>query len=424
MSAVIARLSGRARALPPMARDGALAVLLWSLDLVVFSSVGTELDPSTAAGATVVGYAAIGYLALVRRRRAPLTVFGILLLHSVGAALWVPGYDPVLGLLASLFTVAALCPAAAACWALPLALAPNVVVAVHEASGLSPGKFVGALTGIVIFYSLLNGGAWGTGRWAYVSRQRAADLEFRRSVEAREALADERTRIARELHDIVAHAVTVMVLQASGARRILARDRARVEEALHQIEKLGQEAMGELRNMLMVLRADGTNELVDVEPTRQPGLADLAGLLMAVRRTGVAVRLESDPDLGEPAPGIALAAYRVVQEALTNVTKHAGPGARAIVRLLRFEGNLQVSVSDDGGGRHAHVPRTLSTGHGLLGLRERVLAADGHFTSEAVHGGGFRVTAILPFERSAAVTAPLLSGLNGPFPAGASGGET
>ncbi|MDG4864380.1 histidine kinase, partial [Streptomyces sp. T-3] len=215
---------------------------------------------------------------------------------------------------------------------------------------------------------------------------------------AQEAVLSERARTARELHDIVANAVTVMVLQAGGARHVLRADPDRVELALDQIESSGKTAVAELRHMLLVLRTDG-ERLAAEGPSF--GLADLDPLLNGVRRAGLDAHLEVT---GVPAPlarSVDLTAYRLVQEALTNAAKHAGPGAATVVRLdwARAAGRLRIEVGDDGRGTPAAARSELSTGHGLIGLRERVAVCGGTFDHGPLGDGGYRVAATLPTQR-------------------------
>jgi signal transduction histidine kinase len=270
-----------------------------------------------------------------------------------------------------------------------------VLAGLREAASRPPEARMIATYATLVFYLLVYGCVWAGGRWARLSRQHADDLEFRRRVEAHEAVMGERTRIARELHDIVAHSVTVMVLQAAGARRVLDSDPARVGQALGHIEEAGEQAMGELRRMLTVLRLSDDEEAGDgVTGRPQPGLADVDHLVGTVVAAGVRVHTRVEGEPRRLAASVDLAAYRVVQEALTNVTKHVGPGAQVDVRLRWEEEELTVEVADDGRGRRPE--RTLSTNHGLAGLRERLAIVGGRLEAEPLPVGGFRVTAVLP----------------------------
>jgi signal transduction histidine kinase len=251
-------------------------------------------------------------------------------------------------------------------------------------------------------------------RAARASREREAERAGCTDTATQAAVAGERERIARELHDIVAHSVMVMVLHAAGARRLLTAEPAQAGPALAQIVEQGQLAMQDLRRMLHLLRTpDGRHEPVDgrhkppggedlpsagghkTSDDGQHSLTDVDQLVDRVRRAGVPVRLEIDGAVGQVPPSLGLTAYRVVQESLTNIGKHAGPGTDAVVRLI-WADDLLVQVSNDR--RTTPDPATvaLSTGHGLLGLRERVARSGGCLDAGPTPGGGFQVTATLP----------------------------
>ncbi len=219
-------------------------------------------------------------------------------------------------------------------------------------------------------------------------RERAERLERERDAEARAAVAEERTRIAREMHDVVAHSLSVMVVQAEAAEEMLARDPERARRPLSAVQETGRTALTELRAMLGVLRE--AEEGPDLAP--QPGLAGIGALAQQVRDAGlpVTVRIEGEPRPLSPAGD--LQAYRIVQEALTNALKHAGP-ARAEV-LVRYEpSEVVLEVTDDGRG---HDPAADGGGHGLVGMRERVAVCGGVMSAGRRAQGGFEVVARLP----------------------------
>jgi signal transduction histidine kinase len=203
----------------------------------------------------------------------------------------------------------------------------------------------------------------------------------------------ERVRIAHELHDTVAHSVTVMTLQAAGAKTLVRRDPGRAEEALTHVGGAGAAAMSELRRMLTALRADGSTG---------PGLHSVDDLVAGVRTAGVDVTVDCDGEPTRPAPAADLAAYRVIQEALTNVAKHAGPGTRATVTMRWLPGRLHIEVTDDGAGRPTGDAASLSTGHGLAGLAERIAGLGGRLEAGTAAGAGFRVSATVPMEDAGA----------------------
>ena len=231
---------------------------------------------------------------------------------------------------------------------------------------------------------------WALGRAVSTRQRRAEALEVtaRESEErARAAAAEERGRIARELHDVIAHNVSVMVLQAGAARQVLDRDPERVREPLYTIERSGREAIEEMRRLLGILRANGGP--LSLSP--QPSLDDLDDLADNARRNGIDVDIRRADD-GAPLPaGLELTAYRIVQEALTNSIKHSG-GSSATVTVRRDEEGLVVDVVDDG----ARSGGQLGTGHGLIGMRERVAVYGGRLEAGTAPDGGFRVTAHLP----------------------------
>jgi signal transduction histidine kinase len=227
-------------------------------------------------------------------------------------------------------------------------------------------------------------GVWLTGFWIR-SRRHAAELAARATVAEREAelaVGEERARMARELHDIVSHNLSVVVLQASGARAAGASDRT-----LEKIEHSGREALVEMRRLLGVLRDESAHETL--EP--QPGIAELPRLAAQVRAAGVPVSIHIDDGCAELAPALQLNVYRIVQEALTNVLKHASD-ARAEVRVRLTDGCVAVDVIDDGEASGG----SSSGGHGLVGMKERVALFGGDLSTGALPEGGFAVHATLP----------------------------
>jgi len=372
-----------------------LALAVWVLDVALFSTAGSDLGqvgPGNLSPVWLIGYAALGAAALVWRKRAPLLVFGIVWLHALIGTTLVAGYQPVLPVLVAVYTIGARCPRQRA-WVIAPAVLPSVVVAVNEAWKEAPDRRVPVFLGLLAVFILLATGVWALGYWTAVSRRRLAESQRLRKVEAELAVAHERERISRDLHDIVAHAVTMMVLQAAGAQRILRTDPARAEQSLGQVAELGRTAMNELRRMLAM-----NNAAPAPEPEPSVGLDDLDELLDRVRGSGVTIGFSQEGTPRRVDASVALAAYRTVQEALTNTAKHAGPQASAQVRLV-WSDDLLVEVVDAGTVGITQPPalsKELSTGHGLLGLRERVSIAGGRFDAARGDGGGFRVAAVLP----------------------------
>ncbi|MBA2348867.1 MAG: sensor histidine kinase [Solirubrobacterales bacterium] len=247
-------------------------------------------------------------------------------------------------------------------------------------------------------------GTWAAARAIHQRTLLAAELheatlraEEERATDAAHAVADERRRIAREMHDLIGHSVSVMVVQAGGARRILDHDPARAIEAAARVEETGRAALVEMRRLLGMLGPDDPAQLAP-----QPSLDDLDTLVERARTAGVALATSIE---GAPRPlpaGAELAAYRVVQEALTNVVKHGRSGdARLIVRWA--DDALELWVSDDGRDEdHAMAGPSLGgSGHGLVGMQERVRAYGGEVVAGPRAGGGFEVRARIPYEQSA-----------------------
>ena len=217
--------------------------------------------------------------------------------------------------------------------------------------------------------------------------ERTLELEREREERERSAVAEERTRIAREIHDIVAHTLGVIVVQA-GAERLNEERGSAAYEALSSIERQGREALGEMGRLVGVLRTDGDGDRL----APQPGLSDLAALITGVRGTGVDVEVVVEGSPRPLGPALDVSAYRIVQEALTNTLRHAG-SRRARVVMTWEPSTLRIEVSDDGVGPPSEPPRT---GHGLLGIRERVALFDGVLVTGRSDLGGFLLAATLP----------------------------
>ena len=226
------------------------------------------------------------------------------------------------------------------------------------------------------------------------SRQRAERLDAERERNVRAAALSERTRLAREIHDVIAHSVSVMVIQAAGARKVMGGDPARAEAALGAVERAGREALAELRRLLGVL-GDGRS-LRELAP--QPGLEDLDELIARTNAAGVttSIRVEGRP--ATVSSGLSLCVYRVVQEALTNTIKHAGP-AHAEVALRWSPDALELAVVDDGAGE---VAGSADGGNGITGMRERVALHGGQIVAGPAPLGGFAVRAAIPLGEAVA----------------------
>jgi signal transduction histidine kinase len=236
------------------------------------------------------------------------------------------------------------------------------------------------------------------------TERRAAEAERDRAAAAERAVATERSRIAREMHDVVAHSMSVISVQAAAGREIVHTNPDKAAEVFARIETVGRESLAELRRMLGVLRETGEG---GPSLTPQPGIGDVPAAVAESTEAGVPTELVVDGDPRPLPPGIELAAYRIVQEALTNIRKHAGRSASARVHLRYEPTSLLVEVRDDGRGA-ASALAGIGAGHGLIGMRERVEVYGGELWAGPQRGGGFTVRASLPIPDAepAAVPSP------------------
>jgi signal transduction histidine kinase len=267
-------------------------------------------------------------------------------------------------------------------------VAIGVIVALDPEGGFADFFVIG---GVVAFSWIVGLSLSERTRRTAELEERAERLERERDAEARAAVAEERARIAREMHDVVAHSLSVMVVQAEAAEEMIGLDPERARVPLIAVQDTGRAALGELRRMLGVLRE---KEESGMALAPQPGLAGLDELVGHVRAAGlpVSVRVEGEP---RPLPpGIDLSAYRIVQEGLTNSLKHAGP-ANAEVLVRYGDGEIELRVSDDGRG---HDPASNGDGHGLVGMRERVAVYGGRLSAGPGQGGGYTLSARLPLD--------------------------
>jgi signal transduction histidine kinase len=384
----------------PLVIDGLIALTVAALGLLVDAASPPDddyRDLDALAALLTVGSA----LPLVLRRRHPLAAYLAIAALCLGYLMRdYPGAGPLLALLVGLYAVAAYAGRRPALSCLVGTLVVLDTGFILDAENVTVGDVVG-ITGTFL-------AAWVLGermrvRRAYVAavEDRAAQLEREQEVLAQRAVLEERSRIARDLHDIVAHSVSVMVVQAGAARRTVARDPDRAVEAIGQIEATGRATLGEMRRLVGVLR-DGASagRGADArEPTSllpQPGIDRLPELVQQCREAGLDVTLRTEGRERALPPGVELVVYRIVQEALTNTMQHAGQ-ARAEVELTFGDHSVELSVADDGRGAASDdVLREEGPGHGLTGMQERVALYDGRFTAGPRAGGGFRVWAEIP----------------------------
>jgi signal transduction histidine kinase len=372
--------------------DSGLALVAAGLSTAffVFELVGSGLPRGTLA----LGYmlALLHTLPLAARRRFPGPVLALTV--ASGLAVAALGLSPIVlgvAILVAVYSVAAYGDR----WVSLTGLAAAEVGSV--AVQLTPGRFQAPT---VVSNALVIGAAWLLGhfvggRRAYTARleERTAELEQAREELARRAVTEERLRLARELHDVVAHAMSVIAVQSGVGAHVANTQPEEAARALSAIEATSRAALEELRRLLGVLRQDSGPQ-GDLTPV--PGLADLDTLLAEVSKAGLGVRLRVEGTPSQLPAGVDLSAYRIVQEALTNVVKHAGP-ARAQVTLGYRDREVTVEVTDDGRGVGASAgDGRAGVGHGLIGMRERVAAFGGDLEVGPRPGGGFRVAARLP----------------------------
>ncbi|MBO2451545.1 sensor histidine kinase [Actinomadura barringtoniae] len=331
---------------------------------------------------------------LVLRRTFPRTVFAFIAL--VAFAQWLNQVDIMaadIAVLMALYAVAAYQPRR---WGVAAALVAEFGVVLIVISGTYTHGGWEARRGTFIALTIVVVGVWILGlymrtRRAYMTslEERAERLELEREQDVQIAMAAERARIARELHDVVAHNVSVIVVQADGASYAIETDTARAKQALEAISATGRQALTEMRRLLGVLREDETEQ----EYAPQPGVGQLADLIEACRGSGLQLEFESHGRPPEMPEGRQLTVFRIVQEALTNTLKHGGPTVTAKVRLDYGDDAVEISVVDDGRGAAAHDD---GRGHGLAGMRERAEMYGGTVRTGPRAGGGFEVIARVP----------------------------
>src|ERR671913_445654 len=365
--------------------DSALALAAAGLSTAFFIFHPAASDLPSGTLVLGCGLVLLNTVPLAARRRFPLAVLAIVLASGLAfAALDLPPDILWVAVPVAVYSVAAYADR----WASLAGLAVAEVGLV--ANQLTPGRFQAPP---VVRNALLIGAAWLLGHFVGVRRlyilqleERTVELERAREELARRAVTEERLRLARELHDVVAHAMSVIAVQSGVGAHVAASRPEEVGKALAAIEATSRAALTELRRLLGVLRQDSEPQ---ASLTPVPGLANLDSLLAEVGKAGLAVRLRVE---GTPSPlpaGVDLSAYRIVQEALTNAVKHAGP-VHAQVTIGYRDQEVTVEVTDDGRGP---VPPAsdgrMGTGHGLIGMRERVVAFNGELEAGPRPGGGF-----------------------------------
>jgi signal transduction histidine kinase len=382
-----------------MAGDTVLAVLLGLVDMLLFVADRFAELPELPPWYVAIPVNIAMVTPLVFRRKSPLWSAYVVLVVSIVHATLLLGIGSVAGLAMSIYSVVVYAGRRQGLvFVGAVLLAAAVQLAIEQPAEL----FVQ-----VLFLAFGIALCWTLGE--FVGARRAYDvevearlhlLETERDQATRIAVAEERGRIARELHDVVAHAVSVMVVQADGASYAIRSNPELAQRALQTISETGRGALGELRALLDVLR----NDRAEGEPrVPQPDAHALADLAERMRAAGVPVELETD-ELGDLPAGVSLGVYRIVQESLTNTLKHAGRGATAAVRVHRTGDLVEVLVSDDGAGRIPQLAPAgrgdpglaVPGGNGLIGMRERAHVYGGTLEVGPAPGGGWQVRAALP----------------------------
>jgi signal transduction histidine kinase len=381
----------------PMVGDTLLAALIAAFDVLIFAAraaadpgIEPQPQPWFVTLPLIVGVVA----PIVVRRKYPISAAYLVLAVGIVHSLLEIGVASMITSCVALYTLVAYVSRRAAL----LYVAVNVVITLVQTPWQHPQDWIVTL----IVVTLATGFSWALGefngaRRAYNAEveQRLRLLETERDQQARIAVAEERARIARELHDVVAHAVSVMVVQADGAAYAVHSQPDLAERAVKTISSTGREALTELRRLLGVLRSEQTEN----ERTPQPGTQSLSELAERVRAVGLPVQLDIVGNVDDLPAGVGLGVYRIVQEALTNSLKHAGQGSSANVRVERVGDRVELSIVDNG----HRVARTLvgvSGGNGLIGMRERALVFGGTLEAGPRPSGGWQVRASLPFGNS------------------------
>ena len=384
-------IQARLRRLDPRLVDGSLALLIAvaSLPAITPTIEASRRDPDGWSLALIL----LMTLPIAYRRIVPDVV-----MMTTGTAtityyaLGYPDTLAALGTLVALYSIAAHGNRKIAVQALiGTAVGLSISVLVADTGDLTPQ--------ILVSNYIIYGTAWVVGdnmrtRRAYTHEleARAERLERERETQSREAVIDERRRIAREMHDVVAHNVSVMVVQAGAARRIIESKPDQARDALSSIETTGRQALSEMRRLTGVLRREEESY-----KSPQPGLGYLEKLIEQTREAGLPVEVIIEGQPYELPQGADLSAFRIVQEALTNSLKHAGP-SEASVRIMYSPNKLELRVTDNGRGAAERLANGPVAGHGLVGMRERVAMFGGELKSGPLPGGGYEVQATLPLE--------------------------
>jgi signal transduction histidine kinase len=381
--------------------DAAVALLLLA-DQVAELALRSPQPGQHAAGLAAYALAAALVAPIAVHRRYPLAAAAlsgaVLVLYGAGNYPPYPGL-PIFVLVFGIGLHTERKRAATA--AAVAALAMSIAVQEQPHGIATTSTWVTSLLAIAVSWLLGESRRNRRARWAAME-ERARRLETEREEQARQAVIQERLRIARELHDVVAHSMSVIAVQSGVANHVMNSRPEQAQQALASIEATSRDALVEMRRLLGVLR-QGDESVASLAPS--PGLGGLGDLADQIRRAGVTVDLNVHGDLASMPPGADLSAYRIVQEGLTNVLRHGGPAAQVTIRCEAVA--VAIEICDDGPAgwtgrrRPAGPPSPREPGHGLLGMRERVSVYGGQFTAEPLVGGGYRLCARLPYDDSA-----------------------
>ncbi|WP_422652907.1 sensor histidine kinase [Amycolatopsis sp.] len=378
----------------PMVGDSLVAALLLLADLLLLVLDATTPHPTIKPWYVTVPLDVAVVVPVAFRRKYPLSSAYAIAVVGIAHSSLQLGISSLAAAAIALYTLVVYVGRRMALYYLLVQLA---VMAVQFALDWGDNNWLTlVLIGLTFAFSWLLGEFVGARR-AYHNEVEARLhlLETERDQASRIAVAEERGRIARELHDVVAHAVSVIVVQADGASYAVRSNPDLAERAVQTISRTGREALTELRRLLAVLRDDTTGH----PRIPQPDADSLVELTERVEQAGVRVRLTVDGTLTGLPAGVSLGLYRIVQESLTNTLKHAGPGARADVRIHREGDLIEVDVVDDGAGKAnalVMVERELPGGNGVIGMRERANVYGGSLDVGPEPGGGWHVHAALP----------------------------
>ncbi|MPY97113.1 MAG: sensor histidine kinase [Actinophytocola sp.] len=388
-----------------MVGDSAMAVLIAAFDLLLLGVDGEQRAGPSAPTAVLAVIVLATVAPLVIRRKHPIWFAYLVLVIGTVHAAYELGMAAIATACIAVYTLIVYVnrrQTAIYFAVMVVASTVQILIQIDRAEWLIALGFTGGALGF----------CWVLGEFVGARRAYRAEMEARlhlleteRGQATQIAVAEERGRIARELHDVIAHAVSVIVVQADGAMYAIERDPETARGALRTIADTGRGALDELRGLLDVLR--GSGDVAEQPLAPQPEIAALPELAERMRAAGMPVRLDLDGDFTDVSTGVALGVFRIVQEALTNTLKHAGQGAAATVTVALRDDAIEVDVVDDGAGK-AHPVLAADAGpdaggNGLIGMRERASVFGGRLSVGPAPGGGWRVHAVIPHQGRHAV---------------------